>query len=625
MAAAVLQQLLPNQAPASGTEALSNLLPIQQMASVNPALPAVGRPAGEAEATAPPPQPVGTPPMTGAAAGATLPPTDNWRIPVMAHGGAPFPAVAAASVTAGVKQQPNWSTGPGAASGAGGTKSAGVNQQPNWSTGPGALRPGESGGTKLWSLPSKILQVAKLPTLDGCIGRSDSVAIPPGTCTPMVVFLGPLFASMDLRLGMEQTKWTYVHNLISRARRKEHTEKKLMEYLSHINSMEPAIRQRYDPSECRITPEDLVEMMVLDGLFIIEVLIDHWLGKINKGSASPEVKTETVVIQQETPEKGDPDFRPPLASTMVPQALREDFTPLKVRWEPHALRYDLVVAPNQLPFFVLEELFKMTDVPELGESQKQPAKLREIVLDYLVGGVGDDGFLAGYRGPVYHILHLVYLHLTFSKEEIRVSALQPEKPVPRPSLLDRALDKLKKKRMDLRASCKRTFSRSSNLPVGWKEWKQIPPLRELVRVGVKLKRGETYRFAEVKFKNGKLEIPAVAWRPYHIRLLTNLVVLEMSGWWPREKRLFCSYVMFMAELLMKKEDAALLFNKGIVQGNNISGDFEKSLICPILMLADVSHGSRYERRFSDLVDRMVNCYQRWAKVGVAPRTTKQVN
>uniref|UniRef100_A0A0E0JTT3 Uncharacterized protein n=1 Tax=Oryza punctata TaxID=4537 RepID=A0A0E0JTT3_ORYPU len=440
----------------------------------------------------------------------------------------------------------------------------------------------------------------------------------------MVVFLGPLFASMDQRLGMEQTKRTYVHNLVSRAHRKEHTEKKLVEYLSRINEIEPAIRQRYDPSECMITPDELVEMMVLDGLFVIEVLIDHWLGKINKGSASPEVKSEKVVVHQETTEKGETDFRPPLASTMVPQALREDFTPLKVRWEPHALRYDLVVVSNQLPFFVLEELFKMTEVPELGvgESQKKPAKLREIVLDYLVGGVGDD-FLAGYRGPVYHILHLLYLHLTFSKEETRASALQPGSPVPRPSLLDRALDKLKKKRMDLRASCKRTFSRSSNLPVGWKEWKQIPPLRELVRVGVKLKRVENYQFAEVKFKNGKLEIPAVAWRPYHIRLLTNLVVLEMSGWWPREERRFCSYVMFMAELLMKKEDAALLFKKGIVQGNNISGDFEKSLICPILMLADVGHGSKYERRFSDIVARMVNCYQRWGKVGAAPRSTKE--
>ncbi|XP_052140205.1 UPF0481 protein At3g47200-like [Oryza glaberrima] len=574
MAAASLQQQSPNQAiQASGASTIavfSNLIPIQLMASVDPTLPAAGFQAGDAINIAPPSQPqapaAGAPPMDGATHG----PPVNWQIPRgagKARGGAPFPA----GVTAGVNQQPNGCTDPGDASSA-------------------------SGGTKLWSLPSKILHVAMVPPPDGCIGRLETVAIPPGMCNPMVVFLGPLFSFMEQRQGMEATKWTYVHNLIRRAHGKEDIEQKLTAYLSCIDKREPEIRQRYDPSECRITPEEMVEMMVLDGLFIIEVLIDHWLGKINKGSASPEVKSEKV-----------------------------DFIPLKVRWEPHALRYDLVVVPNQIPFFVLEELFKMTEVPELGESQKQPAKLREIVLDYLVGGV-DDGALAEFEGrPIYHILHLVHLHLTFSKEETRVSALQPVSPVPRPSLLDKALDKLKKKRMDLRASFKRTFSRSSILPVGWKEWKQIPPLRELVRVGVKLKRTETYRFADVKFKYGKLEIPAVAWRPYHMRLLTNLVVLEMSGWWPREKRLFCSYVMFMSELLMKKEDAALLFKMGIVQGNNISGDFEKSLICPILMLADVSHGSKYEHCFSDLINDMIDCYQRWSKVGAAPRSSKQVS
>ncbi|XP_006646697.1 uncharacterized protein LOC102713709 [Oryza brachyantha] len=460
-----------------------------------------------------------------------------------------------------------------------------------------------------------------LPPPDGCIGRLESVAIPPGMCNPMVVFLGPLFSFMEQRQGMEATKLTYVHNLIRRAHLNEDIPQKVDAYLRLIDTREPEIRQRYDPSECWVTPEQLVEMMVLDGLFIIEVLIDHWLGKINKASASPEVKAEKVVIHRETPENDEPDSQSPLLPTMVPQALREDFTPLKVRWEPHALRYDLVVVPNQIPFFVLEELFKMTEVPELGEGQKQPAKLREIVLDYLVGN-GGGGVLADYEGPVYHILHLVHLHLTFSKEETRVSALQTGPPVPRPTLLDRTLDKLKKKRMDLHASCKRTFSRSSILPVGWKEWKLIPPLRELVRVGVKLKRVETYRFAQVKFNNGKLDIPAFAWRPYHIRLLTNLVGLEMSGWWPRQNRFFCSYVMFLSELLMKKEDAELLFKMGIVQGSNISGDFEKTLICPILMLADVSHGSKYERCFSHLIDDMNDCYQRWSKVG-ALRTTQQ--
>uniref|UniRef100_A0ACD5XH50 Uncharacterized protein n=1 Tax=Avena sativa TaxID=4498 RepID=A0ACD5XH50_AVESA len=463
-------------------------------------------------------------------------------------------------------------------------------------------------GTSKWALLPKILKVAELPVQDGCIWRLDGASLPPGACTPMVVFLGPLFPMMDqAQQGMEETKWKYVHNLIRRAHPKEDAEKKLTEYLARVETLEGSIRQRYDPSECQIPGEKLVEMMVVDGLFVIEVLINHWLGKIDRGSASPQATAA---------EGSKADLTTPLAAAMVPQALREDFTPLKVRWEPYALRFDLVAVPNQIPFFVLEELFKMTEVPELRESEKKPVKLRQIVLDYLVGDAGDD-VLAGYQGPVYHILHLVYLYLTFSKDEPKVSALQPKPAVTRSLSVDTALGKLKQKSMDLRGLYRRTFSRSSSLPVGWRQWKVIPPLRELVRVGVKLKRAETPRFAEVKFKNGTLEIPTFAWRRYHIRLLTNLVVLEMSGWWPPEKRLFCSYVRFMAELIMKKEDAALLFKKGVVQENNVD-DVEKSLICPFLILADFSHGSKYECHFDGLVRDMVRCYERWSKVGAVP-------
>ncbi|CAO2165127.1 unnamed protein product [Urochloa humidicola] len=492
-----------------------------------------------------------------------------------------------------------------------------MNQSQNWSLpGTGGIRGAPGSGEITWSLPSKILQSAKLQAQDGCIWRLESPAMPSGMLTPMVVFLGPLFPliDLDLRQRMEETKRAYVHNLILRAHHKQDAEQKLKAYLARVDSMEPEIRQRYNPSECRASRKELVEMMVLDGLFIIEVLVNHWMGKIERGSASPRVEAAETVAEDTG---GGSNHRAPLASTLVPQALREEFTPLKVGWEPHALRFDLIVVQNQIPFFVLEELFQMTVVPELREfKNNKSAKLKEIILDYLVGDV-HEGVLGGYDGPVYHILHLVYLHLTFCKDETSVSALGPGKPFRRPSVVGRTLNAVKRTGMDLRALWKRTLSRSSDLPVGWKQWKVIPPLRELVRVGVKLKRVQTYRFAEVRFKNGKLEIPAFAWRRYHIRLLTNLVVLEMSGWWPREKRLFCSYVMFLSELIMKKEDAALLFKKGIVEENNID-DVEKSLICPILILADFSHGSKYECRFSGLVGDIVKCYQRWSKVGVAP-------
>lgn len=49
------------------------------------------------------------------------------------------------------------------------------------------------------------------------------------------------------------------HNLICRAHRREDIEQTLRAYsLTHIDSMEDSVWQRYDPSECRVTREELV-------------------------------------------------------------------------------------------------------------------------------------------------------------------------------------------------------------------------------------------------------------------------------------------------------------------------------------------------------------------------------
>ncbi|BAS72746.1 Os01g0564950, partial [Oryza sativa Japonica Group] len=386
----------------------------------------------------------------------------------------------------------------------------------------------------------------------------------------------PLFGSYRT-LEMEETKWTYMYNLIRRAHRDEDVQIKVTEYLRCIERSSSTIWQRYGRQEDKnLNTKEMVEVMVLDGLFIIEVLIRHW---INNG----KIKTDQSVY----PEAEGPQVPP------------------KVKLEPHALRLDLVILSNQIPFFVLEDLFTMTPrVPELRDT-----KLKVLILYYLFGSVGD-GELVCDESSVYHILHLVYKYLTFSKEQ----AL-PETPVPRLSLVGRAMNMLKKKRIDLYAFCKRTFSRSSTKPVNWLSWKEIPPLKELVRVGVRLKQAETYRFTEVKFKDGKLEIPAFTCRLYDARLLANLVFLEMCGWWPREERLFCSYVMFMAELISDKKDFALLFKKGIVHGNSYKENFGDLFMDSIVKLAEVGQGSINVPHFSDLIADTVHCYLRWTKEG----------
>nr|CAD1828578.1 unnamed protein product [Ananas comosus var. bracteatus] len=83
--------------------------------------------------------------------------------------------------------------------------------------------------------------------------------------------------------------------------------------------MADAILQRYDAQECHFAdPKELVEMMVFDGCFIIEVIIKYWMGKTR-------------------------EYLPPLDIDFVES--------------------DLILFENQIPFFVLEELFRITVVP----------------------------------------------------------------------------------------------------------------------------------------------------------------------------------------------------------------------------------------------------------------------
>lgn len=118
MATATLKPQLSDQAtPALATAALPKP-PTQQMASVNPTLPAVDSPAGVA--TAPPSrlqaQVTGAPYLAGAAAGATGPP-HNWSLRSMdirpgaapPREGAPSLAGPSALVTAGMNPPANWS------------------------------------------------------------------------------------------------------------------------------------------------------------------------------------------------------------------------------------------------------------------------------------------------------------------------------------------------------------------------------------------------------------------------------------------------------------------------------------------------------------------------------------
>ncbi|KAH7851031.1 hypothetical protein Vadar_006341 [Vaccinium darrowii] len=134
---------------------------------------------------------------------------------------------------------------------------------------------------------------------------------------PQMLSIGP-YHHGKLHLNMiEELKWKYLGQLLDRTS----NGLKLDGYFELIAPMENKIRDCYS-EYIPFNGSDLIKMMVLDGLFIIE-LLSKWGGLA-------------------TPAPGDPIFQ--------------------MSWIGPFLGTDLLLLENQIPFFVLQTLFENTRV-----------------------------------------------------------------------------------------------------------------------------------------------------------------------------------------------------------------------------------------------------------------------
>ncbi|KVH90651.1 UPF0481 protein At3g47200-like [Cynara cardunculus var. scolymus] len=148
---------------------------------------------------------------------------------------------------------------------------------------------------------------------------------------PRIVSIGPYHhGSKNLQM-IEEHKWRFLHGLISR------TRKPLSSFLYSIVSMEKAIRESYSESIEHIGSNDLAKMMVLDGVFLIELF--RKVGRL--------IPTD----------QDDPIF--------------------KMVWMSPLLLRDLLRIENQIPFFVIQKLF---DESRFGTNDVR--KLPSLILDF---------------------------------------------------------------------------------------------------------------------------------------------------------------------------------------------------------------------------------------------------
>ncbi|TXG65690.1 hypothetical protein EZV62_006965 [Acer yangbiense] len=139
--------------------------------------------------------------------------------------------------------------------------------------------------------------------------------------TPLTISIGPLHHGKEELKAMEKHKLRYLKQFLQR------TQVSLEDFLIFIKSKEKMLRNCFAET-IPLASQDFVEMILLDAIFLIEFLL--------------------LFSIREFVTSGDPIFGKP--------------------WLLMELMRDIWSIENQIPFFILEDLFKLAKIGEPDES-----------------------------------------------------------------------------------------------------------------------------------------------------------------------------------------------------------------------------------------------------------------
>ncbi|XP_042494070.1 UPF0481 protein At3g47200-like [Macadamia integrifolia] len=299
-----------------------------------------------------------------------------------------------------------------------------------------------------------------------------------GAFAPNKVSIGPFHHGHENLKSMEEFKLWYLHGLLSRA---PTPQTSLKIFTKAIRQLEERARECYAEQLIDLDTDEFEEMMLVDGCFILELFRKkaNGIGGLQRDD--------------------------PISSTL---------------WMDTFLRVDLMLLENQIPWFVLECLFNLTEPP----IQRSPS-LAELALgffDTMMPMI--DPAKSSSRHEMKHLLDLLWNNIISASADLEVSQVTLENEY----------------------------------------WEVIPKVTDVVEAGVKFRKGNPEEILNIRFKDWVMDIPPLLIQGSTECLFRNLIAYEQCSYFLPSR--ITSYVMLLNRLINhSSKDVQLLRDQGILE------------------------------------------------------------
>ncbi|XP_050123847.1 UPF0481 protein At3g47200-like [Malus sylvestris] len=391
-------------------------------------------------------------------------------------------------------------------------------------------------------------------------------------CQPHIVSIGPCHYG-DTRLEMmQQHKWRFLRDLLART---PSNGPRLDHYRQVVESMEESIRGCYSET-IDLSSHDLVEIMVLDGLFTVELFC-------KVGRKSPSDPDDLARLSPSDPD--DPIFN--------------------LAWVFPNLICDLLRLENQIPFFVLQKLFDESKASR----EDSESSLAKLALEFFNHAVERTDISTTEEKHLLDLLRLSFIPKPYDQSpQGQARNIRPliqlirsaKKPL-------QGTRKAVKKFVAGIKSKTRKGNTSSSIEF-------IQSAEKLYLAGIKFKTRDAMSFLDIRFLKGVLEIPRIVLDDLRTDLLMNFVAFEQC-YFHCSKHVI-TYAAFMSCLIRTPADVSFLCDKKIIEnylgtdeeaadffknlGKDVPFDIDDSYLCELFKDVNEYHRNIWHVRWAGL-------------------------